>query len=284
MLIFELILLAITYTTLTIALFLEILCFKRKIENIENIIFTISLLLMIVSFSISPLFSEAKAETTLATLLSMTLISSTTFLSVLGERQHQLKSWIINIHIVLTVGLSFAIISCFFMDQLHIIELPVVSFLILSLISAMGITKITKPKKQFAHQERINKIFSNVLIILIPSYLVLHYGFVELYDYFPIFFLIPIVFTLMGVYKIYDDLQRLSILNHKGDTKIQQFKNYGLTKREEEVARLLLKGLTYKNISEQLFISLPTVKSHASNLYKKCKVKSRHELSVLISN
>lgn len=64
----------------------------------------------------------------------------------------------------------------------------------------------------------------------------------------------------------------------------QQFKNYGLTEREEEIALLLTKGNTYRSISEQLYISLPTVKTHASNIYKKCALKTRHELTARLFN
>jgi DNA-binding NarL/FixJ family response regulator len=55
-----------------------------------------------------------------------------------------------------------------------------------------------------------------------------------------------------------------------------------LTKREQEIATLLTKGITYKEISESLFISMPTVKTHTSNIYKKCGVKNRSELTALL--
>lgn len=56
---------------------------------------------------------------------------------------------------------------------------------------------------------------------------------------------------------------------------------YGLTRSEQKVAKLLLKGLTYKAIAEELFISYHTVKKHVENIYAKCGVKSRHQLSRL---
>ena len=49
----------------------------------------------------------------------------------------------------------------------------------------------------------------------------------------------------------------------------------GLTTREKEMLHLLAKGLRYKEIAEQLFISLDTVKRHAHNIYEKLHVQSR---------
>jgi DNA-binding NarL/FixJ family response regulator len=88
----------------------------------------------------------------------------------------------------------------------------------------------------------------------------------------------------LALHKIYDDLQRLSLVNKTVNPQKQHFKNYGLTEREEEIAKLLIQGITYQMISEQLFIALPTVKTHASNIYKKCNVKTRHELTFVITN
>ena len=54
----------------------------------------------------------------------------------------------------------------------------------------------------------------------------------------------------------------------------------GLSPREKEVARELVKGKTYRMIGEELCISLDTVKSHIRNLYRKMGITSRNELFV----
>jgi DNA-binding CsgD family transcriptional regulator len=56
------------------------------------------------------------------------------------------------------------------------------------------------------------------------------------------------------------------------------FDQYKITKREEEIIELLLEGKTNGEIQGKLFISFHTVKNHLSNIYRKFKVKSRHEL------
>ena len=50
-----------------------------------------------------------------------------------------------------------------------------------------------------------------------------------------------------------------------------------LTPRETEVLSLLAQGKTYQYISEQLFVSLETVKSHIKNIYSKLHVTSKNE-------
>ena len=53
---------------------------------------------------------------------------------------------------------------------------------------------------------------------------------------------------------------------------------YGLSKREAEVLKELLKGKTYRAIGEDLFVSLDTIKSHVKSIYKKIGLNSRSEL------
>lgn len=50
-----------------------------------------------------------------------------------------------------------------------------------------------------------------------------------------------------------------------------------LSPRENEVLQLLSKGLLYKEIAAQLFISLDTVRRHCFNIYGKLHVKNKTE-------
>ena len=52
-----------------------------------------------------------------------------------------------------------------------------------------------------------------------------------------------------------------------------------LTPRELEVLRLLARGYAYKEIAAQLFISIKTVETHASNVLRKLQLSSRHQLT-----
>jgi DNA-binding NarL/FixJ family response regulator len=51
-----------------------------------------------------------------------------------------------------------------------------------------------------------------------------------------------------------------------------------LTPREREVMRLLARGYAYKEIASELFISIKTVETHASNVLRKLQLSNRHQL------
>ena len=51
-----------------------------------------------------------------------------------------------------------------------------------------------------------------------------------------------------------------------------------LTKREKEILKLVVEGLTNTQISQQLFISIDTVDTHRKNLYAKLNVKNTAQL------
>ena len=51
----------------------------------------------------------------------------------------------------------------------------------------------------------------------------------------------------------------------------------GLSKRENEILQLLSKGLLYKEIADQLGISVGTVRQHIHKIYEKLHVNSKSE-------
>jgi DNA-binding NarL/FixJ family response regulator len=52
-----------------------------------------------------------------------------------------------------------------------------------------------------------------------------------------------------------------------------------LTAREQEVLRHIARGYTYKEVAEQLFISVKTVETHVSSVLRKLQLTNRHELT-----
>ena len=56
-----------------------------------------------------------------------------------------------------------------------------------------------------------------------------------------------------------------------------EFKNFGLTSRELDVAFLIAKGKKYNEIAQEIFISPKTVSKHASNIYKKTNTINKKE-------
>lgn len=61
-------------------------------------------------------------------------------------------------------------------------------------------------------------------------------------------------------------------------------RTFGLTRREEEVLVLLLKGCTRPEIARELFVSGDTVKTHVRNLYRKTGAAGKDELVETLGN
>lgn len=64
-----------------------------------------------------------------------------------------------------------------------------------------------------------------------------------------------------------------------GPEASQLLKEFGITRREEEVIRLICEGKTNKEIAEALYISIQTVKDHSHNIYRKTGVSNRVQLA-----
>ena len=60
--------------------------------------------------------------------------------------------------------------------------------------------------------------------------------------------------------------------------------NYQLTRREVDIARLLLQGKSKASVGEELCLSESTVRTHARNLYAKLDVHSRDQLAALVAS
>ncbi len=56
-----------------------------------------------------------------------------------------------------------------------------------------------------------------------------------------------------------------------------------LSQREYEVAMLAVEGRTYKEIAEELFLSISTVQTHLHNIYGKLGVQDKTELTVALT-
>ena len=55
-----------------------------------------------------------------------------------------------------------------------------------------------------------------------------------------------------------------------------------LSPRETEIARLVAEGLTNAEIAGQLFLSLPTIKTHLARIFEKLEVTSRVQLALAV--
>ena len=87
---------------------------------------------------------------------------------------------------------------------------------------------------------------------------------------------VAIIFTGLGIWIGINLLKRKKVIAPETkEIDHAKIKALNLKDREYEILQLVSKGLSNQEIADQLFIALPTVKTHTSNLYAKLDVKSR---------
>jgi len=98
------------------------------------------------------------------------------------------------------------------------------------------------------------------------------------------FAVLVLLFVASGIFSVVRMWLKLrSSFRVVGDRADRIIDGYGLTAREQEILRLVLQGLSNKDIEKKLFISASTVRNHIYNIYQKLGVKNRLELVNLIA-
>ncbi|GAA1851082.1 response regulator transcription factor [Myceligenerans crystallogenes] len=64
-----------------------------------------------------------------------------------------------------------------------------------------------------------------------------------------------------------------------GDIAVADDELDRLSKREQEVMRLIARGYSYREVASELFISIKTVETHVSAVLRKLQLSSRYELT-----
>lgn len=76
-----------------------------------------------------------------------------------------------------------------------------------------------------------------------------------------------------------EQTQHTQVLRHLTNEEFYfNLQEKGLTQREIEIARLIIKGLTNGEIAEELCIAESTVKKHVSHIFEKLQISHRNEL------
>lgn len=98
------------------------------------------------------------------------------------------------------------------------------------------------------------------------------------------FMFFPLFYVWVGGFCIYIGYKKLNLSEKTNKNSIDDFiTKYKLTKRESEIALLLVDGLTYREISEKLCISSGTVSTHIRHIYDKTETSSKIQLNKEIS-
>jgi DNA-binding CsgD family transcriptional regulator len=92
---------------------------------------------------------------------------------------------------------------------------------------------------------------------------------------------ITFLFIWRSVKSAREEYERLQELRSQGNGSVvfeEMCRFYKLTTREIEIVLLVRQGMTYKEISNQLFIAGKTVENHIQNIYEKTSVKNKVSL------
>ena len=84
---------------------------------------------------------------------------------------------------------------------------------------------------------------------------------------------------------ILNSLDNTRLKNESSKNVLELSPNYqSLSKREVEVLNYVCNGLNSASIAQKIIVTLPTVKFHLKNIYKKLGVKGRNGLLKVVSN
>jgi DNA-binding CsgD family transcriptional regulator len=287
----KIIFLILAYSLGIATLVVQIICYLKDLEYKETIFFTITFLLLIIA---STFQSFVKTENSL--LLDIQELS-TNILSVVfaisipinihKERVDKYRK--IRNQVVITFGTIIValVVLLHSLNQSILIILFVSTHLFLSVIYSMFFLLFTKPGKLIQVREKSEQMIAIIVILIMIFSFVL---FIVNAENFTLKLMqqsggiiLAIICIILSVGKIPGDIKKLVQTEKTCTTDENNLATLGITQREKDVLKLLVRGKTYKEIAAKLFISLPTVKTHVSNIYSKTNVRNRLELSNLIN-
>jgi DNA-binding CsgD family transcriptional regulator len=190
--------------------------------------------------------------------------------------------------IVFTIG-SVMVISIMLLYHFNrpIFTTILVSFyLFLSVVYSMFFLLFSKPSPLIRAREKSERLIAIIILVIMVSAFVLFVVNVENFTLKEMQqnggIILAVICIVLAAGKIPGDIKRLVQSDKIATADENKLATLGITPREHEVMLLLITGRTYKEIAAELFISLPTVKTHVSNIYSKAKVRNRLELSNMV--
>ncbi len=286
----HLFLLILAYSLGLVTLFVQFICYSRKIEFKETIFLSFSFLALITAITSTYFYADSYQNSVRGIFLigAILLVALATPLNVFKERQITISATKKMTLILFSIGLFILTIFSYFFNFMEALEYIVGAYLIISIVYSMILIRRTKPSLRVKHREKNERRVALLCLCILPisfvfDYFPEYFTFLEFNQGNPLKFTIPLLFIIIASGKLVDDIKRLSLFKPEVEKKEQNMKNYNFTKREKEIVDLIISGATYNQISEQLFISLPTVKTHVSNIYRKAEVNNKIGLLNLVT-
>lgn len=287
----ETILFLIAYTLGIATLIVQFVCYLKRMEYLVTIVFVISFLFLIISVSAKELnfiyAHRINAFINEIVTFSMLGLALTTPLNIHTERIIKFAPLANTIIFILTAVLFLLQLIGYFTGIKEIVHNIVEYFMFCSIGYSMFIILVSKPGMLIRHRDRIEKTSSVLFFSVYPVFILIEVFYDRLEFLHPFIpqgsYLLMLFFIFLSGMKLLDDIKRLTLFSQENSINQHVLARYGITPRETEVLVQIVKGKSYSQISEQLFISLPTVKTHISRAYKKMNVNNKIELINLLN-
>jgi DNA-binding CsgD family transcriptional regulator len=153
--------------------------------------------------------------------------------------------------------------------------------------SFIGFLLLLFPVKRvfLLHDHERKTIAGGILLIMALQFLLLTFYTSQLYLAMIFIFIFFAGNTFLPIYLNYGTLLSAFSGDQEKDISFEEFcDRYEVSPRETDIVREICNGLSNKEISQKLFISLQTVKDHTHRIYIKTNVRSRVQLINLVKD
>ncbi len=285
----KIITLIIAYSFGIATLIVQIICYIKDIEYKETILLTLAFLAVIISTTIRNIimFENIYLINIQKLISSVLIVLLAIAIPINIHKEKKVKNLKIKNQILFIIGVLISLFFIIFYNKNSINSIYIISglFLFISVIYSMFSILILKPASSYS-QDKTEKLTAIIIITSMVGTLLFItvfsiQNFIEVADHYGAYIL-SIICIILTLTKLPNDIKRLSKFNLPQKIEVDQLIKFNISQREKEVLLLLIQGKAYKEIGNELFISLPTVKTHVSNIYEKLNVRNRLELSNLV--
>ncbi|SIQ32726.1 response regulator transcription factor [Maribacter ulvicola] len=136
--------------------------------------------------------------------------------------------------------------------------------------------KVKKSSKRKIQIENTHLFLIGLTVLIVICVLIFnvvyfssYYGIAQI-DYINSLFLVPLILFIFSF--------GIFIEQNKQKERPKKIDTFNLTSKEKEVTTMILEKKKNKEIANELYVELSTIKTHINNIYKKVEVKNRKEL------
>jgi DNA-binding CsgD family transcriptional regulator len=188
---------------------------------------------------------------------------------------------LINFTIILAIGYLVRKVTVF--NPEYLIKYYFIAMQFIYVLSAGLLILFPGSAKPIIHNYDSRRIVAGLfLATILQSLLLLFYnsqpviGMVFIFSFFAGNTFLPIYLNYGTLFTVFTSMPAQNF-------SFEEFcKKYEVSPRESDIVREICNGLSNKEISDKLFISLQTVKDHTHRIYIKTNVKSRVQLIYLV--